>query len=176
VAAFSAGQILHASDLIRVLPVFAVKSADESVISSTTLQNDNELFVSLAANTTYQLNLALLATEATGTTADLKLAWTMPSGCRLDAANVGAHTSWTGSSANPEVEFNSWQAETSTTTSTRSFGTINAGIVFGYHVRGIVTNGGTAGTLQLQWAQAASVAENVTVKAGSSLILTPLLS
>lgn len=175
-AYYSAGQTLTAALLIGALPFGVVKQADESVISSTTLQNDNELLVTLAANTTYRLDLALLATEATGTTADIKLAWTMPSGCRLDAAAIGPHVSWTGSGTVQEVEFASWQAETSSPTSSKSFGTVNASINFGYHVRGIVANGSTAGTLQLQWAQVASVAENVTVRAGSSLILTPILA
>lgn len=174
--AFSAGMTLTAADLIRPLPLFAIKAADESVISSTTLQNDNELFAAVAANTSYRLDLALLVTEATGITADIKLAWTMPSGCRLDAAAIGAHVNWTGVTSALEVEFSSWQGETSSPTSAKSFGTINAGIVFGIQIRGIVAVGANSGTLQLQWAQNASVAENVTVKAGSSLVLTPLLS
>lgn len=175
-AYYSAGQNLTAALLLGALPFGPTKLVDESVISSTTLQNDNELFAAIAANTVYQLDLALLVTEATGTTADLKIAWTMPTGCRLDTANAGAHTAWNGSSGAQEVEWASWQGETSSPTSSRSFGTINAGLIFGYHVHGRVTNGPNAGTLQLQWAQNLSVAENVTVKAGSSLLLTPILA
>ncbi len=92
------------------------------------------------------------------------------------AAAIGAHVSWTGSAAAQEVEFNSWQGETGSPTSSKSFGTINAGISFGYQIKGTVACGGTAGTLQLQWAQVASVAEAVTVRAGSSLLLTPILA
>lgn len=168
---FYAGQKARASDFNNLIPLVAEKAFDENVISSTTLQDDNELFLMLAVGAKYWLDLALLATETTGTTADLKIAWTMPTGCRLDAPAIGAHTSWTGSAAAQEVEFNSWQAETSSPTSTRSFGTINAGVVFGYHVRGVVRNGANAGLLTLQWAQNAAVAENVTVKAGSTLML-----
>lgn len=173
---YSAGQTLTAALLIGALPFGPTKQVDESVISSTTLQNDNELFASLAANTSYHIDLTLLVTEATGTTADIKLAWTQPSGCRLDAAAIGAHVSWNGTSGAVEVEFGSWQGETSTTTSSKSFGTINAGLNFGYQIKGTVANGANAGTLQLQWAQVASVAENVTVRAGSSLLLTPILA
>lgn len=172
---YSAGQTLTAALLLGALPFGPVKQSDESVISSTTLQNDNELFAALAANTTYHLDLTLLVTEATGTTADIKLAWTQPSGCRLDAAAIGAHVSWTGSGTIQEVEFNSWQGETGSPTSSKNFGTINAGINFGYQIKGTVANGANAGTLQLQWAQVASVAENVTVRAGSSLLLIPIL-
>jgi hypothetical protein len=175
VAAFSAGQTLTAADLIRPLAFGVVKQVAESVTSSTALQDDNELFVALAANTTYKLDLALLVTETTGTTADIKLAWTQPAGCRIDAAAVGAHVSWNGTSGAVEVEFGSWQGETGSPTTAKNFGTINAGISFGYHVRGTVVTGANAGTLRLQWAQVASVAEAVTVQAGSSLILTPIL-
>lgn len=41
-------------------------------------------------------------------------------------------------------------------------------------VRGVVGNGANAGNLQLQWAQGVASASNLTVKGGSSLVLTPL--
>lgn len=176
--AFAAGQILHASDLIRILPVWVIKAADESVNSGstgTTLQNDNELLAAVSASTNYRVDFALLATEAASNVIDIKCAWTMPSGCTLDLAVVGPHTAWTGAAANQEVEFGGWQNETSSPTSTKNFGT-GSGVNLSYHFRGTLRVGGSSGTFQFQWAQANSNASNLTVKAGSSLTLTPLLS
>lgn len=176
-AAFSAGQILHASDLIRILPVFVIKAVDESVNNTgtgATLHNDGALFVSVSANITYKVDLHLIYTEATGTGIDLKAAWTFPSGCRLDLANVGAHQSWANAAA-MEAEWAAWQNVTSSPSGTIAFGSSNAAN-FSMHARGTIQVGGTGGTLQLQWAQNTGAAGNLTVKAGSSLVLTPLLS
>lgn len=178
-AAFSAGQILHASDLIRVLPVFAIKAADEAVNNAgtgTTLQNDNELLAAVTASTNYKVDLHLLATEAAGTGIDIKVAWTFPSGCLLDLAVVAPQAGWQNPiGTNLETEWAAWQGVTTSPSSSITFGTTNAA-TFSYHVRGALRVGGTAGTLQLQWAQANASASNLTVKSGSSLVLTPLLT
>lgn len=173
-----AGNIIYASDINDLSPVSAIKTADESVNSAgtgTTLQNDNHLVATLRANTNYQVDLVLLATQAAaGTGTDIKCAWTFPAGCTLDLAVVGAHTAWVATAgAALEVEWAAWQNATSSPSGTVSFGTIQT-VVFSYHVRGTIRVGATAGALQFQWAQQNSSASDLTVKAGSSLILTPL--
>lgn len=177
-AAFSAGQTLTAANLIAVLPKWVIKAADESVNNAgtgTTLQNDDHLVLAGLANTTYSVEMRLLYSESAGTGIDLKCAWTQPTGCTLDLAVVGAHTAWNASAANVEVEFASWQADTGTTTGTRSFGSTNVAN-FSVHIRGTWRVGSTAGNLQFQWAQNTGSASNLTVKAGSSLVLTPLFA
>jgi len=158
-------------------PVYAVKGSDESVNNSgtgTTLHNDTALFVSLAANTTYWLDLSLIFTEAAGTGIDLKTAWTLPASCRLDLSVTAPHSAWVATAGSAlEVEWAAWTAVTSSPSGTLTFGTTNAA-TFGAHVRGVVTNGANAGTLQFQWAQNASSASNVTVKRGSALKLQQL--
>jgi len=177
-AAFSAGQTLTAANLIAILPLFAIKSVDESVNSGstgTTLQNDDALFVTVSANTNYKVDLALLVVDGAGTGIDMKAAWTMPSSCKFDAAVTAPHANWVSpAGAANEVEWAGWQNETSTTTSTKNWGTNN--ISFSYHVRGLLRVGANSGTFQFQWAQGNSSASNLTVKSGSLLTLTPLLS
>ncbi|GAA2915142.1 hypothetical protein GCM10010478_12780 [Streptomyces erythrogriseus] len=60
---------------------FARKTADESVVSTTTLQNDNHLLLPVAVNATYTLFLMCIFSGAT--TGDIKFDWTVPSGTVL---------------------------------------------------------------------------------------------
>jgi len=170
---FYAFQKWRASDANKILPRSKVKAADENVISSTTLQNDDELFISVDANITYAIDARIIVIEASGNAIDWKCAWTYPSGALFDMAVVAPHTAWNASAANVEIEWAAWQNETSSPSSSKNFGT--ATTAFSYHFRGVLRVGATAGTFQLQWAQANSTAANVTVKSGSSLTLTPLL-
>src|SRR5690606_24241420 len=55
-------------------PTFVVKSTNESVSSSTTLQGDDELLVSLTANRTYEISGVLRVSGSTS--GDISLAWT----------------------------------------------------------------------------------------------------
>jgi hypothetical protein len=160
----------------RLTPLTAFKTTDESVNNGgtgTTLQNDDVLFCAVTANTNYRVDFSLLYTEAAGTGIDLKCAWTMPTGSRLDLGVAGPSTAWTGAAAALEAEWSAWQNQTTSPTGTISFGTTNAA-AFSMQASGSLRVGSTAGTFQFQWAQLNSSASNVTVKAGSVLTLTPL--
>lgn len=176
---YAAGDKPTAAQLNAMLPRWAIKTADESVNSGstgTTLQNDDTLLVAVDANATYKVDLHLLASQAAAGAIDLKTAWTFPTGCTLDLIVVAPHTAWPPAVATDlETEWATWQNVTSSPSGTISFGTVN-GTVFSYHVRGTIRVGSTAGNLQFQWAQNTSSASNVTVKSGSSLVLSPLLS
>lgn len=171
-ALFGAGQNLTATALSGAFATGLIKQADESVNNSTTLQGDDELNVPVVASTNYKVDAHILAADALGTSMDLKVAWTQPTGCVLDLAVVGPHTSWNASAGNLEVEWSGWQNETGSLTASRSFGSTNSA-VFSYHFRGTLRVGTTAGFLRLQWAQNTATVGNLTVKAGSSLVLTP---
>lgn len=148
---FAAGQFLTAEDLNNALPIPpAVKSTDESV-SGTTLQNDDHLFVTLAANSVYTLELEG-AQDSPGA-GDMKAVFSVPSGttgtlCGLDGAVPFAGTSLTG---------------------TLVFGGIGSAEFF--RVFGRVVTSSTAGTLRLTWAQNASSGSS-TLKAGTMLRMT----
>jgi hypothetical protein len=176
---YAAGDKPTAAQLNAMIARWAIKSGDESVNSGstgTTLQNDDTLVVSVDANTTYKVDLHVLATQGGAGTVDLKVAWTFPTGCTLDLVVVGPHSAWPPAVATDlEVEWATWQNVTSSPSGTISFGTVN-GTTFSYHARGTLRVGSTAGSLQLQWAQNSSSATNLTLKSGSSLVLTPLLT
>jgi hypothetical protein len=131
------------------------KSSNQSVTSSTTLVNDSQLKFAIAANETFIFNVWLWVYTADGTP-DIKLTMTGPSGSTLY-----------------------WSPSTyyATADGTNALGTVNAGTVTlnafsdanerNQLYFGSILNGGTAGDVQLQWAQNTSSGTATTVKAGS---------
>lgn len=127
---------LHWRDLGDMIVV--VKSADETVNNSTTLQNDDELLFAVGANEVWQFELWLLANSST--VADLKWAWTVPTGATLEGIYLGA----TNAGADGIQLFNATDA-----ISVYGGG---ADLIPG-RITGIVVVGGTPGNVQFQWAQ-----------------------
>lgn len=113
------------------------KTSDETVNNSSTLQNDNHLFVALAANERVFFNARLRL--ATGSTPDSKFAFTVPAGATLSWNMVASQAV-----TQPSLEV------TVSGESQIMSGPSNNDIV---HIEGYVDNGGTPGNLQLQWAQ-----------------------
>ena len=144
--------LLGAGDLV-------IKSADESVTSSATLQNDDELVRTVLANTSYtfEVYLAYLA----GTTGDFKAAITFPSGGSLYAAVT---RDLTGSA--PELGGGLLTSGTAV-----AGGGLGTSIIMFQHWKGAFLNGGTEGPFQVQFAQNASNGTATTLKAGSFLRL-----
>lgn len=133
----------------------ARKTADESVTSSTTLQNDDHLLIPLGANEVWAFDF-VLQTYANTTTPDLKLAFTVP---------ASGTVSW-GAFGGSGAEFSS--AYQSGSGSSKTFPvSSNGGCVMG---GGVVTTGATSGNLQLQFAQDVSDANAVRLNAGCILI------
>lgn len=133
-----------------------VKSADETVSSSITLQDDDELLLPLLANTDYLFESFLYVLG--GRDGDFKLAFTVPAAASLlwqafhiNVTTVAALALQTASAASVAIDF----------------GTND--LVQTFHIKGSVRNGANAGNLTLQWAQAVSNATGITVKAGSWL-------
>lgn len=128
-----------------------LKSADESVNNSETLQNDDELLLAIGANEKWEVTFYILAISAT-TTPDLRVAITAPSGA------TGAISLFYDVGTDGEL-----------------LGGTVTGIALVASLRlivisAVVVNSSNAGNIQLQWAQSTATAENTTVKAGSCLI------
>ena len=136
-----------------VLPLYARKTADESLVSSTTLQNDDHLFWSVVANTIYELSLHV--TYNSGVTPDFKIGWTFPAGLTMTWAYIGVDLAGAIVNRGNLIQ-----------TSVLAQGGA-AGVEIHLAVFGVVVVGGTAGTLRLQWAQNTSDAGSTIVRAGS---------
>lgn len=142
--------------------LIARKSVEESVSLSTTLQNDDELWLSLPSNSTWMVDGLLLYDAATA--ADISVYFTAPTGAsyrmgwlRLDPS-VSAFSNAT-IRADIATEFNA-------VTLGGAGGTSNICTAL---YSGSVVMGANPGNLQLMWAQAASSGTQTRVWAGSTL-------
>lgn len=152
-----AGGRIVASAVQSVAPDAVVKGADQPVTSSTALQNDDALYVPLAANTQWIFIAMVEYTgDATGS-GGILFTFTTPSGSTLTWSQL-----YMGSS----VSTPSMSGTGSGSGQTRSAET-NGSAQVPMWIMGSVTVGATAGNLQFEWAQNASDTTATVVKAGS---------
>lgn len=152
-----AGHIVTVADFTE--QIFALKTADESISSSTTLQNDDELRVAVVAGAKYTMEAFLIYTGAADPAGGLKLGWTGPSGATMKWANFGVTQNVSPTLVNYNVVVESIGGG-------RGVGT-NGAAEMSSRPCGQLTVSSTAGNLQLQWAQGTSNATATVVKAGS---------
>jgi hypothetical protein len=133
------------------------KAVNEDVISSSTLQNDDELVLTLSANTTYIIDGSIFATSTSGTP-DIKIAFTLPTGAVMD---LGFEAASAQSLRRSEVLETSGVASSNIPIVIAAPTTIQIG--------GTIKMGGTGGNVTLQWAQNSANANPTTVMQGSYL-------
>lgn len=144
-----------------------IKSADETVTSSTTFQNDDHLLVSVLANSQYFVEFFLIydAIQA----ADIKIQWTAPAGATFDWTHGGLGTSATATSGSVSRNY-----RTISDIGTIGGPAAGAGTNAVIPGEGRLVTSGTAGTFRLQWAQNTSSATGAIVRANSVLIVQRL--
>jgi hypothetical protein len=128
------------------------KTATETVNNSTTLQNDDHLLLAVGANDAWQVNLILRVTSTA--VADFKIDFTVPASGAFSYKTTDLTLTFANQNAGTPYAF---AINPSTT----------AALVFLY---GIYIGGGTAGNLQLQWAQSTQEATDTQVLINSCLI------
>lgn len=139
-------------------PLTAVKTSDESVTSSTTLQDDDHLSVVLEPNRVYDFE-AVIDYSSASATPDWKWLWSAADGTfNFSMTHVG-----NGASSHQNNNEN-------TIALTR---TLAANIIHSTTAKGTIRTGGSGGTFKLTWAQAVSNATAVTTLAGSYMRATP---
>ena len=134
----------------------AMKTADESVVASSTLQDDDHLTLAVTTNTNYSFEAWLHLTQSANP--DFRCAFTVPASSSLAWVAVAPSTSWVMTSLAPV-----------TTSGTALIPELrqNPGWV---HITGTLRTAGTAGNLTLQWAQS-NPSGTTTLYAGSWLRL-----
>lgn len=143
--------------------LYALKTSTESVASSTTLQNDDQLFLPMAANAKYAYEGFIIYDGLAA--AGLKVACTVPSGATINFAAFGPQSGGPG--------INSYNANVVTTSGGALGLECNGvGTLIGAQPKGYVATAGTSGNLQFQFAQVVSNATAVRVLLGSWLRMT----
>lgn len=155
-----AGNTVRASNYPKVMVV--TKAAVESLTSSTTLQNDDDITIALDANKTYKVVLHLAFTGATA--GDIKTQWAFTGGVAQKTlrACTGPEAGTTTTAVTQMIT-----RYANVATASVAYGT-DGGSAWGHAVEEFLvetTTAGTTGMLTLQWAQNASsaTATNVTV-------------
>jgi hypothetical protein len=156
----AAGARITAAMLRAVSPNAAYKGSNQSVVSSTTVVNDNALFVPVLANGVYLFEAFISYSGFTRGVSDLKMNWAAPSGSVLNWMPMFLNTSGTLVAAGGNGLGAVIQAGTN--------GVSNNFTVTGL---GTLSVGSTAGNMQLQWAQNTSSTTATMVQAGSLLAL-----
>jgi len=134
--------------------IFAKKYVDQSIASSTTLTNDNDLHLAIAANDSMVVD-GYIHYHNTGSSS-LRMAFTVPAGSAMDIVI------YTDDVALPPPE--TWTL-TSSGASTGDMAMTATDVVV--HFYGIVISAGAAGNIQVKWAQGVSNATPATFKAKS---------
>jgi len=134
---------------------FAMKAADQTVTSSEVLINDDDLFIALNANKTYYYRM-FLALLCASSTPDLKDQMVAPAG----ATGNFNESQGTSNSQLIDLAIVQFQGHTGSPTAERS-----------QSFEGYIFTAGTAGNLQLTWAQNTSNANGMTLKQGSTLLV-----
>jgi hypothetical protein len=161
---FSAGEVLTAADLNEycVNTRYIRKPVDESVVSSTTLQDDDFLTLPVDANKSYEFTL--VATYVGATAGDMQWRLNGPSGTAITTASMGIQTAAAGSGDDLTEAFNQGLPIS------QNYGALPAN-KSAIALHGLIVVGGTAGSIQFQFAQVTSTATPTTVHAGSFMLL-----
>lgn len=145
---------------------YVAKTADTSRSSTSTLADDPELTATVVANGVYYVEF-LVSAKSTSTTPNIKTAWTTPTatGLKFCIGPTNSAADFT-TRTNTRGRFSAHNFSTSNDYITNS---TNVGIAI--LEKGIVTVGGSGGTIAFQWAQNTSNATATVVEAGSYMYI-----
>lgn len=135
------------------------KTADETIISDSTLSNDLELFLSVEASANYVFDSVIFFNS--GAAPDYKGQWTVPSGALLTFQCTGYTIS--------DVFGAFWNTQASLQTMAGN-GTPRA-----HAMSGTLVMGSTAGSIRWQWAQNTLTASNTSTLLGSYIRLVKVV-
>ncbi|MEW9530753.1 hypothetical protein [Microbispora sp. NPDC049125] len=148
---------------------YAVKTADQSRANTTTPAADSELFLPVAANSTYWLDCFIIYDGPTS--ADLQIGWTAPSGTTMYWVSDLLDPAITGTPAPGLASVSRTQQGLANLPSGGARSTGNPAVA---PIRGWLQTSGTSGNLTCRWAQATADAVAIKILTGSAIKLTKL--
>lgn len=143
---------------------YVVASADESVSSNTTPQNDDALVFAADASAVYVVEVHACFTSSTDSTVDVNMSWSIPASATITWM-VECYPA-TATSIDTARNYTRYQATTTTGGGVITTATIDASPV---HIWAIVRTAGTSGNVNFQFAQGTSSGTAVVRKADSFL-------
>ena len=161
------GMKVTAARLRDGIETVIVKPATTTRASTTALADDPDLTFSAAANAIYHVRFWCMFGSTTA--ADVKTAWTVPSGVTGNRTVDGPGS--TASDASADNIAMRAGAHAYTTSITYSGVRNNVSNHFRVEEEAIVTVGSSAGTIALQWAQVASTADLTQLRADSAMFV-----
>lgn len=151
-----AGMALTSAVLQAMLPQHAWRTSDgTAIVSNTTLANEPVLVLALPANSTWRFTLDILYKGNTAGSGDLKIGWSVPSGCTIRARTAFADPTLAG------------RFGYITEALTQSMGTNGTSNPLGAVIAGQIFMSATAGSVNLKVAQNTSNATGTTILTGS---------
>lgn len=167
----AAGAKLRASVLSSLITevrgLYAEVGSNQNLTtSSTTLQNITDLVVALSANARYDFLAVPVCSLSTGTTADVRYGFSVPTGATLHFGGAGGTSGGVGAGAGSSTDVELIQRLSATSASTViALGGSTAAVGTLLVVR--VITGANAGNLQMMAAQGTSSVDTTTILAGS---------
>jgi hypothetical protein len=158
--------------LISSPPLFVRKTANETLSSNATSQDDDHLVLALEASATYTFFLCLL--HNTMSAAGIRSTFTIPTGAALTRYTMGALSIGDGANTGG-FHYTQWnlqeRGQTSSPGGDHSTGGLSQATAYDQpHIaKGYIIVGSTAGNLRVRWAQGASSGTTTTVYANSWL-------
>lgn len=147
---------------------YVVAASTETVTNSTTIQDDDELFFSVSANTTYIVELMAWFTSGTSNGVDVKFTWTFPTAATFSMFAFGLDPTGTTRTAFITSNRNQESSETAET----AFGVISTATTAASPLRvtGVLIVGANSGTMQFRWAQNTASLANPLIRVADSFV------
>ncbi|THA31797.1 hypothetical protein E6R18_15825 [Streptomyces sp. A1277] len=155
-----AGRSVTAALLDAMIPNVVTKAATQTVNNSTTLVNDDSLFVPVEAGGVYEVTAWIV--HSSQTAGDIAIGWSGPSGSTMTWGVQGPAASATAAS---DSAANFQQRSISQTAGLGG----GAGTAVCTDARGVLTVGSMSGLLRMRWAQNTANASDTQVLGGSHL-------
>jgi hypothetical protein len=131
-------------------PTTVYKTADETVNNSETLQDDDHLQLTVLANEVWGFHLVIHSDSHSS--ADIRLGWTVPSGCTINWHGLDQHANALNESGTDLI-------------SGGGLGTVRQD-----SYGGTIIVAGTGGTVKVQWAQNSAMANDAKLLKGCFMI------
>lgn len=141
--------------------LYAVKTANESVTSNVTPQDDDHLTLSVEANASYLVQALFKFDGATA--GDFRWKFVGPAGATYDGINSGL-TNAAATTADDHAPYTPINTD-------NNHGALGAGTAVAASSTGLLIVAGTAGNFKVQWAQSFSSATATILQAGSFILL-----